>query len=320
MRKLRSTFGHRVRDLLSDEGTAAAAAVVAKHRAEWNDSLPSVVGDRDKAARLKRKLREATDQSLQRDVPNFDKIVALRREFSKEFRAVVDANPPRTAGALTVHPAAWADGLDSFGMKSFDAPFDATEILSFPLDWGIESNRSRAFNDVGLVLNDITWRDDNRFLTTFDEDRWGGNDVSVGVNFEAPQSGFLNVAVNMQNLYNRVRVGGSDNFGFSSATIEISHDAFILLLRDGHRFMTFHKAVTDGWVEPGGDDFHYTFPDFPQGSAVFAAQFDDTLHAQEQVQILAGCQTYVRGYVDNMDCVATVKMLWQINRIYVWLA
>lgn len=36
-----------------------------------------------------------------------------------------------------------------------------------------------------------------------------------------PQSGFLNVAVNMRNVYNRIDVSGTDNFGFSSATVNV---------------------------------------------------------------------------------------------------
>ncbi len=287
--QLRSAFTHRMRALLTDEVTAAAKAAIDKHRAAWNASLALVIGDREKMAQTKQQHRKALDQSLRRIVPEYDAIQTLRRDFATDYRTVVETNPPAAAGELAVHPSAWADDLDNFGMKVYEAPFDATELLSFPDGTAIQTNHSAAFPDLGWVLNDITWRDDNAFGEIYDPDTFAGNDVSVGVNFQAPQTGFLNVAVDMENLFNYIHVWGTDNFGFSSATVNVYHSAFILLYRGGERAaMTFQHIVANGWVDPGGDDFSYTFPDVPTGPVVFVAAFDDqALHAQEQVQILA---------------------------------
>jgi hypothetical protein len=319
LRELRSGFECRLRELLPSDATVAATAAIDNHRTAWNESLVKVIGDRDKMAQTKNELRKSLEQSLRRDVPNYDAIRALQQEFSSDYQAVVEANPPSAGGAMAVHPAAWADDLDNFGMKEFEAPFEATELLSVPTDRGIETNLSCTFPGLGLALNDITWHDDNTLGEIYDPDAWGLSDVSVGINFQAPQSGFLNVAVNMQNLFNSANVRGTDNFGFSSATINVYHNAFILLLRGGHRFMTHRHLVSSMWVNLDGDDFSGSFPDFPEGPVVFVAEFEDALRAQEQVQILGGCHTYVRGDVKNMDCWATVKMLWRINKLYVWL-
>ena len=52
---------------------------------------------------------------------------------------------------------------------------------------------------------------------------------------------------------------------------------------------------------------------------IVVADVAEALHAQEQIQILAGCQTYVLGDIDDMDCSATAVLLWQLRNLYVWI-
>jgi hypothetical protein len=93
----------------------------------------------------------------------------------------------------------------------------------------------------------------------------------------------------MRNLFNRITVSGTDNFGFSSATVNVDHSVFILVVRGGDGIGSRKSVVSNGWVTPSGGDFNYVFPDVPEGPVVFVADIEDALHSGEQVQILGGC-------------------------------
>jgi hypothetical protein len=318
VRELRSAFDHRMRELLTDDVVVTAAAVTEKYRTAWNQSLVKCIGNSNDMAQTKQKLRSAMDQSLRKELTNYEAIKALQEDYRHDYRVLVGDDDHTADGPLAVHSAAWAD-VDNFGMEVFEPPFAVTELLTFPDDAPLEKNLSSTVPSLGLLGNDITWRVDNTFGVYYYPSTFAGNDVALGIDFKAPQSGFLNVAVNMRNVYNRIHVSGTDNFGFSSATVNVYHDVFILLLRGGNRIASFRSVVSDGWVEPGGDDFSYVFPEIPEGPVVFVANFEDALHANEQLQILGGCQTFVQGDVSDMDCTATATLWWQLQKLYVWL-
>jgi hypothetical protein len=316
--KLRSSFHHRLHALLTDDAVKAGAAVTEKYRQEWAQSLLTTMGRPDEMAGVRQRLRAAAEQSLRRELADYDAIRALQAEYAHDYRTVVDANFHYTGG-LTVFPWDWAETVDNFGMEVFEPPFEVSDLSPFPDDGSIDASLSTTVPSLGYVLNDIAWRDDNTFWESSDEDLYASNDVAVGINFRAPRTSFLNIAVDMRNLFNWIHVSGTDNYGFSSADVNVTHSVFILVLRGDRRIQSFHEVVSNGWVQHSGDDFGFLFPPIPEGPVVFVANIEDALHNQEQVQILGGCQTYVRGDVTNMDCRAGAKMLWQLQKLYVWL-
>jgi len=315
--KLRSAFDGQMRELLTADGVATAAEVVGKYRNEWNQSLAQMIGRPDEMAKAKRTLRSAADESLRRELPAYNAIKALQQEYSRAVRALVGKHANLASG-LSVHPADWANDLDNFGMEEFVPPFDVSDLT--PVGPLIETNLSSTVPSLGYVMNDITWRMDDTFdLGVPLYDPVTANEVALGINFEAPQSGFLNVAVELRNLYNHMQVSATDNFGLSSAEVYISHAIIALVLRDGDRISGYTSVVYDGYIDPSGDDFHRVFPDIPQGPVVCVVSVEDALRAGEQVQILGGCETYIVGHVHDMDCRASAKVLWQVQKLYVWL-
>jgi len=314
-----AAFNQRMAALLTADAAKTAAAVIKKYTTAWDQSLVNTLGYPQEMQQTKRRLRVAAHEALRGELPIYDAVKALQQEYSRDYRAVVAEHPHSAAGDLLVYPWTWTNYLDKPHVLHFQPPFDVTELMPFPTDGPIENNLSATAPTIGWLLNDITWRDNNTFGELYDPNRLAGNDVALGINFQAPQTGFLHVAVSMRNLFNRITVSGTDNFGFSSATVMVYHWVFILVVRGSDRIMSFKSVVSNGWVTPGGDDFYSVFPDIPEGPVWFVADFEDALHSGEQVQILGGCQTIVRGDVSDMDCTATVKLLWQLQNMSVWL-
>lgn len=317
--KLRADYEHRLRELLTDDAATRAAAITEKYRTAWGESLVTAIGDPAQMVGTRQQLRSAIDESLRADVADYAAIRALQATFTADYRNLAGKYSHGGAGGLAVHPPVWLGDLDVFGLEEFAPPFEVSDLYAFPTGPPIDGNRSATFPDLGLVLNDITWRDDNTFDVMYDTSGFARSDVAVGINFEAPKTGLLNVAVIMRNTYNRIQVSGTDNFGFSSANVTLSHNVFVLALRDSDSLIAQQSVISDGWISPGGDDFSFVFPDVPEGPVVLVANFQDPLGESEQLQILAGSDTTVLASVSNMDCTATAKMLWQVEMLYVWM-
>jgi hypothetical protein len=317
---VRREFHDRVRGLLTADSSAKLDEIRTKHQAAWADLLATTMGDGAKMAAARAKLLADKRAALHRQIPNYDAIQKLQQEFSRDYRRLASDHQK---DRLQVHPSTWGEGLDAFGMQEFEPPFTVSDIVEFPDIPGtdpIRSNQSATAPPQGLIINDITWHDDNTFGEINDYNRWAGCDVSVGIDFEAPRSGVLNVAMSMRNLVNQLWALGTDNFGLSSAYIALDHSAFVLLLRGDQRIQSFKTVVHQAWVQLGGDDFNYTFPHIPNGPVVFATDFPDALQAGEKVQILGGCETVIHTTVDDMDCTARVNMWWQLQKLWVWLS
>jgi hypothetical protein len=317
--KLRSAYDHRRGELLAGHGVKAVAASVLKVRSDWSESLATTVGQPGANAAARQKFRHTAEQALRREVPAYDAIVALRNEYTADFQRLVDGQLSTVTHGLTVQPIDWAANLDNLGAVEFAPPFAITELMPFPPDGPIENNLSTTVPSLGLVLNNITWHDDNTFGELYDPNTFAGNDVALGIDYQAPRTGFLKVAADLRNLYSRIVISGTDNFGFSSADITVYHYLFVLIIRGDDRFMTFKTVFDNGSVMHSGDDFSSVFPPLPDGPVIVVADVAEALHAQEQIQILAGCQTYVLGDIDDMDCSATAVLLWQLRNLYVWI-
>lgn len=317
--RLQRQFHDRLRGLLTADSRTRIAELRTDHRTAWADSLATTIDNPAAMAETRSKLIAET-RSVLHELPDYHAIQELRQEFSRDYRRLVTEH---RKDRLQVHPRAWADGLDAFGMQTFEPPFTASDIVEFPDIPGtdpIKSDQSATAPPQGLIINDITWHDDNTFGEINDFNRWAGCDVSVGIDFEAPSSGFLNVAISMKNLVNQIWVRGTDNFGFSSANISLDHHIFIRVRRGDQRVTSFKTVITQTWVQLEGDDFNFTFPPIPDGPAVFATDFADALHAGEKVQILGGSETVIHTDVTDMDCTARVNMWWQLQKLWIWLS
>ncbi|ART72719.1 hypothetical protein BTO20_32870 [Mycobacterium dioxanotrophicus] len=316
--RLRRGFDDRVRGLLNADSRTKLAELRTNHRSAWADSLATTIGDPAAMAETRAKLLADKREALQH-LPNYHAIRQLQQEFSRDYQRLTDHRKDR----LQVHAKSWAESLDTFGMQTFEPPFTASDIVEFPDIPGtdpIKSNQSATSPPQGLIINDVTWHDDNTFGEINDFNRWAGCDVSVGIDFESPSSGFLNVAISMKNLVNQIWVRGTDNFGLSSANISLDHHVFVRVLRGDQRVTSFKTVFSQTWVQLEGDDFNFTFPPIPAGPAVFATDFADALHAGEKVQILGGCETVIHTDVTDMDCTARVNMWWQLQKLWVWLS
>lgn len=315
---LQRVFHDRVRGLLTRDSRTQLADLRAKHRSQWADSLATTVGDPTAMAKSRVKLLAEKREALLQ-LPNYHAIQKLRQEFSRDYRRLTEHRRDR----LQVHQKTWVESLDAFGMQTFEPPFTVSDIVEFPDIPGtdpITSDQSATAPPQGLIINDVTWHDDNTFGEINDYNRWAGCHVAVGIDFEAPSSGFLNVAISMKNLVNQIWVRGTDNFGFSSANISLDHHIFVRVLRGDQRVTSFKTVFSQTWVQLEGDDFNFTFPPIPDGPAVFATDFADALHAGEKVQILGGCETVIHTDVADMDCTARVNMWWQLQKLWVWLS
>jgi hypothetical protein len=319
LRMLDASFARRWDTLLTPSVDATVRAITDKALRAWAASLPSTAGQVEKMTQVKRNLHNEADDALRREVPGYASINALQQEYSVAFRELVDQHS-RDHAELAIQGPGWVDAnVDSFGLRTFEPPFEVFDLFTVDVDNHIDSDLSCVVPSVGLVVNDIGYRHENTWGDIGRYNPFAFSDASVGVDFTAPRSGLLNIAVSMHNLYANVHMSGGNNWGFSSATLRADVRTIILALRDDTRFYTFGTSIEQEWVDPGGVSFSYTFPEFSPGPAIFVASVDEPLDAGDQVQILAGCQTWVYSEVKNMNCRVNATQWWQVDKLWVWL-
>lgn len=320
LRELEASFAPRWENLMTPAVSTSVRAITDKAQRAWAASLPSTAGHVEQMTQVRRDLQHKADEALRREVPEYASIKALQQEYAAAFRGLVDEHSSRDDGEVVIQAPGWVDAnVDSFGLMGFEPPFEVFDLFTVDVDNHIDVDFSTVVPSVGWVVNDITYRHENTWGDIARYNPFAFSDSSVGIDFTAPRSGFLKVAVSMHNLYENIHMSGGDNWGFSWAALRADVRSMIVVLRDDTRIYTFGKTIEKGWEEPEGDSFSYTFPEFSPGPAIFVASVDDALHAGEEVQILGGCQTLVHSEVKNMNCRVSVTQWWQVDKLWVWL-
>lgn len=319
VRTLAASFAPRRDKLVTPDVTASVRAITDEAQRAWEAALPTTAGRADQMTRVNRDIAHAADQALRREVPEYAAITALEQEYRAAFRKLIDEHSGRFDSAAIQAPGWVEANVDSFGLAGFEPPFDVFDLFTSDVDNHIISNFSTVLPSQGFVVNDITYRHQNTWSDIARYNPFAFSDASVGVDFTAPHSGVLKVAVSMRNFYQHVHMSGGNDWGFSSADLRGVVSAMIVVLRDDTRIYTFHTTIEEHWVNPGGVSFSYTFPEFPPGPAVFVASVDEALQQGDQVQILGGCHTYVYSEVKNMKCRVSATQWWQVDKLWVWL-
>jgi hypothetical protein len=89
----------------------------------------------------------------------------------------------------------------------------------------------------------------------------GESRSSVGINFRVPQTGLLTCVAQIQNLFAKFQFAALDNFGFSSADLDLVHTIFVTIIRSGE-VVRFERVVfADGLVARGDESELHDRPD-----------------------------------------------------------
>jgi hypothetical protein len=108
--------------------------------------------------------------------------------------------------------------------------------------------------ELGFLVNNIRTRhNEDAWLPTYNPVHWVFAEVSLGVGYQVPQTGYLTCLLSIQNAYNKISYSVKDNFGFSYAQLNIVHSVFIDIIRTGEK-TRFHRIMVDaGLIWHGAD-------------------------------------------------------------------
>ena len=320
-RKMQSAFQRRRRGLLTGPVIRKAAPLFEAARTRFAQSLLKTMGRDADIGRAKQRARRVLERSLRQAIPAYEAFEALQQEYSDSYDAVIDAH--RVEGLASPVRIGLGDKVDAGAVPidQFEPPFALFDVYTFDPENLLRFNQSFADPSSGVVMNDIRFhRNEDSWGNQYNPTRFSLMHSSVGINYRVQRTGFLNVAVVMQNLFNKVEMRVTDNIGFSHAYLHVYHNLEVYVVRGGSPFKSFVKPVlsSTGLISHGSDLQGYG-PDIPTSLYTFSFDVDDAFLAGEDIQVLAGCSLRVDANLDDMEAFVTAMLAWQVQKLYVWI-
>jgi hypothetical protein len=137
--------------------------------------------------------REALIAWRQRSLDDQNRAIAtLRAAFNQRMAGLLIADAAKTAAAvIKKYTTAWDQSL----VNTLGEPQEMQQTKRRLRVSAHEALRGEPATvpTLGYLLNDITWRDNNTFGELYNPNT-AVSDVALGINFQAPQTGFLHVA------------------------------------------------------------------------------------------------------------------------------
>jgi len=270
---------------------------------------------------LKRSARRKLERLLAQEFPVYTQWRAMRRAHLREHRklaAASIASAPTARGHL-----AWGDHSPSRSAgQEFGEPFTSFDVHAIDPFHLIVSDESFAAPDIGHLVNNIVFDQDEN--TSFSDALWGllpprfaASQASCGVAFTAPSPGRLQVSAVLQNFYNRVTFSVHDNFGFSSADVNVFLRLFIAVVR-GTRVIYLPTDVITSGLRSFGADVNARAPLLDDSVPyTVSAVTDERLNANESVLVLAGSEVHIGTLLADMQCKMNAVLWWGLKKLTV---
>jgi hypothetical protein len=309
----------RAKKLFSKADLRAAAEIAANVKRECRRTSLTVGGDATKISAMKASARLKLDRLLGRTIPNYRKLQALQREYAREHQKLVKA-----ALRAPLHGEVrlnWDDLVaDDHPLQEFTAPFPLFDLHTIDKKHLIKRNDSYAIPTSGQLINSITYdydEDTPTIIAVFGLIRFepASSLVACGIPFTTPRTGRLQVTASLQSFYDEVAYSVEDNFGFSSAELNISLQLFVDVVRVGSVIHLPTVLLTDGLVSHGVD-LGTTMPHLDNSAPVVLNVItEETLSAGEPVEILVGSEVYIESKLDDMRSHVNALLYWQLKKI-----
>jgi hypothetical protein len=303
------------RDILTKPVARKVAEIVRQHSAAYNQAFVNAGGNGVKIIKARERARSAIDRALRASVPGFAKHEALLQQHERDHQGLVANHlliPQNLALDFALGDILLPGGA---GFKVFRPPFELFDVTPAEL-------RSFAEPRSGIVMTEASHQHFSpRHLPIisipFNPSRNGDNRSSVGINFRVPQTGFLTFVALIQNLFAKFEFTALDNFGFSSADLDVVHSIFVAIIRSG-QVIRFETIVFANGLVAHGDDLSFSIvPILDSAPFTIGFKHKDAFLKGEQIQILAGEAVETHTKVDDMDGFIHSLAAWQVKRISV---
>lgn len=313
-------YRQAARTLFTKAELKAAAKLAAEVRQEWRTASAAAGGDAEQVARLKAAARRKLERQVVRALPNFRQGQALRKAFLRELAKLTP--PAGRAASATPGRLAWGDPSWPGGGQTFTPPFPVFDVRTEDFHGFVVSDESFARPAIGHVVNNVVYEQDDS--TSFLNGVFGvltiayvSNRASCGVGYNMPAAGRLEISVTARNHYNRVTYAVDDNFGFSSARVNVYVDLVVTLVR-GTRLTQLRTPVLQAGLVSHGSDLSFSTSDIDTTTPYTATVVtDETFAANEAMQILAGTEVTVACRLDDMRAHVTGLLWWELQKLTV---
>ena len=298
--------------LLSKADRRVTASIASEVANEWRRASVEVEGDSARISALKIAARRKLDRRLARELPNYTKARALQRaELREHHKASATAF---TSMADSRAHVAWGDvGATLTDASDFVPPFTSFDVQSDPNRFIVRDD-SFAKPEIGHLVNNIDYDQDD------DTHAVAANWAACGVAFTTPKDGRLEIAAVLRNFYNKVMFSVTDDFGFSSADMDISLQLFIVVVR-GTKAIWLPTLLRHTGLVSHGSDLSFSESDIDDTRPfTITATTDERFNANESFLVLAGSKVLIDCDLDDMHGRIDAVLWWQLQKLSIGIA
>lgn len=268
--------------------------------------------------KLRTDLKTLIHKRLNKAFPNYKSLKALTKKYLSEHVKLLYelANQPDLNNLHAQYGEVIFVG--DIPPSVFIAPFETYEVQNINIDHKLTFLDSFALPDIGHFVNNFRFDDDDTsWPISYNPSAFCIDQAAVGIQYTMTATGFLKISAIVQNLYNKITLAVKDNFGFSSAYLDVIQNLYIDVIHDGDRKRFSCNLVTEGLVSHGVDLSH-TVPSM-DNAVPYTVDFttDFAFEKGSTLQILVGSYVYINSDLDDMESFVNLVHWWKLVKLSV---
>jgi len=318
LRQLERAFRRARATLIKPGDRRVADALVRATEAAWQRASLAADGDCDSRQALKISARNKLHRTLSRAIRGYRTYLSLKRQYLRQRHKIVGAiaAASRLRGAtLDLRVLTTPFATDA---QEFVAPFPRYETQTGDIHGLLTQDDSILLPDTGQLIQNFSFEHNESHWGLMSEVNFVDHLASCGVDFTMPRSGHLQVAAQIENVYNRLNCSITDNFGFSHSYLEAWVDLYIAIVRTDVAAELYRTRLITSRLRSEGDDVLRSISDLATEIpyAVGALSLE-TLPAGEQVTVLAGAYVRVDSDTDDMNAHVRATYWWRLKKLQI---
>jgi hypothetical protein len=277
-----------------------------------------VGGDCDRRQALKVSARNKLERRLGQAIRGYRAYLALKRQYLKQRHKIVGAIAAASRLRRATLDLRVRDVPLVIDTQEFVAPFPRYEIQIGDIHGLLTQDDSLLLPGTGQLIQNFSFEHNESHWGLMSGANFVNHFASCGVDFTMPRDGNLQVAAQIENIYNRLSCSITDNFGFSHSYLEAWVDLYVAIVRAGRDAELYRTRLITSYLQSEGDDVHRSISDLAIGIpyAVGALSLE-TIPAGEQVTVLAGAYVRVDSDTDDMNAHVRATYWWQLRKLQI---
>jgi hypothetical protein len=316
LNKEQAAFKRDREQFLMKDALSRAAPILQKFRTRFDRSVLDSEGNVGEIRRIKWRMQTALKGILSETIPHYRRYRStekshIRRTYSSlrdQFRGAIATGVDARLGEHVT--------VDQKNFQHFLPEYDIFDVTTHDVGNTVVYDHSFVDPKLGFLVNNIRTRhNEDAWLPTYNPVHWVFAEVSLGVEYQVPQTGYLTCMLSVQNAYNKISYSVKDNFGFSYAHLNIVHSIFIDIIRTGER-TRFHRIMVDAGLISHGADLSYSTSEI-QNSTPYTISITtkDAFLKGERIQVMGGSYLFIGSELDDMESSVDAVLWWQLKKM-----